>query len=202
MKLFFRTLTMVLIALLSISAIGCGGDEEEPENEKKPEATKEPSAEDLVGSWAVVSIGGESVQETVDLFDEDEVKLSLEIISNNFVFAANSSWAWTFGVQISIDLPAEGIVQKLKERRTLKGTYAVSGSTLSLILDSVDVKYEPRAAIVKILDITEEQLVIIEENEEEELTSDFGAIDNATYSIQGNTLTLTSSDGKGTFKKQ
>ena len=64
MKLFFRTLAMVLIALLSISVIGCGGDDDSEDDD-------DVVVLDFVGvfysiSWEIVSINGhEKVFETI-----------------------------------------------------------------------------------------------------------------------------------------
>ena len=158
--------------------MGCGGDDEEspdPTDQEYPELT----TEELVGSWEVVSIDDETPEQTTAANYPDAEST---ITQNSFVFTANGSWTRSFGWLLLIPLDAE-TVQQFTFTQELNGTYTVSGSTVSFVLDSVDVTYDPRDLGEWLHDQTEEEIAVA-------IRLDFGAIQNYTGIIRENTLTL------------
>ena len=181
------TLLILLCGLiLSGLLIGCGGDDEESPDEEQFEVT----AEDLLGSWEVVSIDGEIFQESLAFsYGEKEITVT----QNSFVFTANNSWLWNVSWQILIPLDAE-TVQQFTLTRELNGTYTVSGSTVSLILDRADIIYDPKDLGELLHGQTEEEL-------EEAIILDFGGIQNYAGTIRKNRLTLQGNSEKLVLRK-
>jgi hypothetical protein len=149
MKLFFRTLAMVLIALLSISVIGCGGDDDSEDDD-------DVVVLDFVGSsWEIVSINGE-VFETIFSKDfeteqpEDiEAEQESALISNNWVFENDGSLTGNLEFKVSEKYPgppATSMTQMLS--LIITGTYTADEKTLKITTEDVkidvDVTLEPK----------------------------------------------------------
>ena len=176
-----------LFAAILLVMIGCGGDEEEPEP-----MVQEPSKEDLVGSWEIVSIDGETPDEFASsIFGEDGIEA--KATKKDYVFVADSSWYANLGFQGEADL-GSGLSVTFGITFALKGKYTVSVSKLSSVLEEVNVTLEPR-------DLWE-SLGVTEKAVEQELRGDIFSIENATWSLAGNTLTLTDDKGSKTVLRK
>jgi hypothetical protein len=105
---------LALLGLL-VTAAACGGDG--------------PSAPtSIAGTYNLQTIDGDEPPVTV----WDEPGLKIEIISGNFVLAANE----TFTTTVNLRETSDGQVQTDSE--TLSGTYSVSGSTVTFVLADGD----------------------------------------------------------------
>ena len=176
-----------LFAMILLVVIGCGGDEEEPEP-----TVKGPSQADVVGSWEIVSIDGETPDEWAALIlggDEVETKAT----KKDYVFVADSSWYSNLGFQGEADL-GSGISVTFGLTFAVKGKYTVSGSKLSSVLEDVNVTLEPKD-LWESIGITEEAI-------EQELRSEIFNTENGTWNLSGNTLTLTDNEGSKTVLRK
>ena len=176
-----------LFAMILLVIIGCGGDEEGPEL-----PVKEPSKENLVGSWEIVSIDGETPDElAASIFGEDEIET--KTTQKDYVFVADSSWYANLGFQGTADL-GSGISVTFGLTLAVKGKYTVSGSKLSSVLEDVNVTLEPKD-LWESVGITEEAI-------EQELRSDIFNTENGTWNLSENTLTLTDNKGSETVLRK
>ena len=178
----------IVVPILIGSAIflSCGGDEEK----QNPE---EPLKEDLIGSWEIVSIDGETPDElAASLFGEDEVET--KATKKDYVFVGDSSWYANLGFQAEVDL-SSGLAVTFEMNFAIEGKYTVSGSKLSFVYENVNVILKPK-------DLWE-SIGITEKDFEQQFRSDFlFDIDSATWSLSGNTLTLTSNAGNKTVLRK
>ena len=177
---------VVPILIGSAIFLSCGGDEEKREPE-------EPSREDIIGSWEIVSIDGETPDElAASLFGEDEVET--KATKKDYVFVADSSWYANLGFQGEIDL-GNGLSVTFEMNFAINGKYTVSGSKLSFVYESVNVILEPKD-LWESIGITENDL-------EQQFRSDFlFDIESGTWSLSGNTLTLTNNGGNKTVLRK
>ena len=179
MLLFFATILLVII--------GCGGDEEEPEP-----TVKGPSKEDVVGSWEIVSIGGETPNELASsILGGDGVET--KATKKDYVFVPDSSWYANLGFQGESDV-GSGISVTFGLTFAVKGKYTVSGSKLSSVIEDVNVTLESKD-LWESIGITEEAI-------EQELRSDIFNIENGTWNLSENTLTLTDDEGSKTVLRK
>lgn len=149
------------LAMGLLFVLACGDDEQQPDL-MMPEP---PSlSEELVGSWEIVSIDGETLEvrakeksvaleerikeDFVDEFGVDwlvnrllaATNVDIEVFKNEFVFAANSS----VFVNVARRYIFEGIHAGTKTIHiTWKGTYIVSGSTLTIVWEERNTILEP-----------------------------------------------------------
>ncbi len=210
MKLFFRTLAMVLIALLSISVIGCGGDDDDVV-----------VVLDFVGSsWEIVSINGE-VFETIFSKDfeteqpEDiEAEQESALISNNWVFENDGSLTGNLEFKVSEKYPgppATSMTQMLS--LIITGTYTADEKTLKITTEDVtldvDVMLEPKevwAAQIqgKTVEQLEADLAAETKSGFKPNPSDFIFKTGIEYTwdVTEDTLTLSYSDQKMLLKKK
>ena len=176
-----------LFAMILLVIIGCGGDEEEPEP-----TVEGPSKEDVVGSWEIVSIEGDTPDElAASILGGDGVET--KATKKDYVFVADSSWYSNLGFQGEADL-GSGISVTFGLTFAVKGKYTVSGSKLSSVLEDVNVTLEPKD-LWESIGITEEAI-------EQELRSDIFNTENYTWSLSGNTLTLTGDEGGKTVLRK
>ncbi len=134
----------------------------------------EPSAEDLVGTWGTV-------------VPDDETTQWIEV-----VFAADSSLLWKArvegqedGLTFNVDL-------------AIQGTYAVSGSTLTLVHESADATVEFAFPLASI-DVAREELDSLAKGLAAQTEEDAELEDwNGTWGLEGDILTLTNDDGAET----
>ena len=185
MKKYIKVTVVQLIAfvfaIILLVNLGCGSDEEAPMMDEKDETVG------LVGSWEVVSIDGESLDEILDPPDGFEI----QVTKNEYVFATDGWWAESIGIKMVGDL-GDGISLTLSFTASAKGKYTVSDSRLSSVLDEVSVKLEPQNVW--------EEIGITEAALEQELREDI--VESGTWSVSGKTLTLTSDDGTKTVLRQ
>lgn len=172
---YLLSIVIILVAHL----VGCGGDKQVLE-----EADSEPINESLVGSWEVVSIDGESIEEYLDPPGEE---IKIEIVKNEFVFASEGWFAENIGVEFVADL-GDGISITLSIIASIKGKYTMSEKQLSLVIDEASVILDP-PKVWEELGVTEEAYV-------QEIRKDI--LESGTWSANGDTLTLTSDDGEKT----
>ena len=149
MKLFFRTLAMVLIALLSISVIGCGGDDDSEDDD-------DVVVLDFVGStWEIVSINGEMFEtifsKDFETEQPDDIEFEQEhaLVSNSWVFKDDGSLTGNIVFKASEKYPgppATSMTQMLSQ--IITGTYTADEKTLKITTEDVkidvDVTLEPK----------------------------------------------------------
>ena len=184
-KNYYRENFIIALILIGLAVfLSCGGDEEVPSG---------PSKEDLVGSWEIISIDGENPETYFDL-GQDEDGVESRVSKNDYAFVANNSFFINFGFETVDDL-GDGISLTSEMTISVKGSYIVSGSSLSLFLEEVNVRLEPND-FWQSVGVTEEAL-------EKELARDrFLDVENSTWILTGNTLTLTSDDVKTVLRKK
>ena len=139
------------------------------------EDTNEPSAEDLVGTWEPVVPSNEAVQLT------------------EVVFGADSALLW----KVHVKGQEDGIAFKIDV--TMRGTYVVSGLSLTFVGESVETKadftFPPPAEEIEsevLIGLTKE----LSNQAKTELEQDFESENwNGTWRLAGDILTLTRDDG-------
>ena len=147
-----------LCAVLSIGIIGCGGGEDE---------------NDWVGTWAMESVDGQSVEQSMKEDFGDEADVS--IVTNSWRF--NSDGTIEAEVRVKIEGAEGGTEINATISQNAMGTYSLSGSSYTLTLE-ITINLFGEAA-------TETE------------------VDTGTWSRKGNTLTLSSDDGTTiVFKKK
>ena len=130
-----RKTSPVFVVILLV-VIGCGSSDED-------EST-------LVGSWEIVSIGGQPLSTVASLFAfflslspafeaEGQIEgIESRVIKNDFVFAADSSYSSTVGFEWTVN-KNNGASITLRRTSTSKGKYTLSGSKISLDAEEEDV---------------------------------------------------------------
>lgn len=139
----------------------------------------EPSAEDLVGTWEPVVPSGETPNEAVQLIE--------------VVFGADSTLLW----KIHVKGQEDGVAFKIDV--TMRGTYVVSGLSLTFAGESVETKadftFPPPAEEIEsevLIGLTRE----LSNQTKTGLEQDFESENwNGTWRLAGNILTLTRDDG-------
>lgn len=99
---------MAVIGVLGLAAAACGGD-----------GINEPAS--IAGTYNLQTIDGKSPPVVV----LDEPGLKLEVMSGNFILAANGSFSTTVVLRITEDN------QVSTESESFTGTYTVTGSTVN-----------------------------------------------------------------------
>ena len=159
-----------LCAVLSIGIIGCGGDDSEDDN-------------DWVGTWAVETIDGQSLEQVANEDFGEEADVS--IVANSWRFNSDG----TFEAKIAVKFEAKQEGLELSGEGSIKttGTYSLSDSNYTITTTALET-----TGYYSIL--VGSDGTAYEEVEEEE---------TGTWSRKGNTLTQTSDDGTTTvFKKK
>ena len=213
MKLFFRTLAMVLIALLSISVIGCGGDDDSEDDDVV--------VLDFVGStWEIVSINGEMFEtifsKNFETEQPDDIESEQEhaLVSNSWVFKDDGSLTGNLEFKVSEKYPgppATSMTQMLSQ--IITGTYTADEKTLKITTEDVtldvDVTLEPKevwAAQIqgKTVEQLEADLAAETKSGFKPNSSDFIFKTGIEYTwdVTEDTLTLSYSDQKMLLKKK
>ena len=149
--------------VLTIGIIGCGGDDDDNE---------------WVGTWAINSIDGESIEQT--LAEGEELGIDFSIVPNTWTFNDDGTMDAEFGIEF--EAKEEGFTISGSGGMRITGTYSLSGSRYTLTPTTV------------------EGTGILEGEPSPIGLSDK---DTGTWSRSGNTLTLTSDDGSAiVFKKK
>ena len=174
-----RKSSVIVVILLVV--MGCGGGDED-------EST-------LVGSWEIVSIGDQPLSSVAGLLtialsfafgleEEGQIQgIETKIAENEVVFAADGSYSLNLGFE-SIVNKGNGVIVTLRQTFTTNGKYTESGSTLSFIAEEEKVILEPKD-VWDSLNYTEEGSLI--------------SIEEATWSLSGDSLTLRSTGVTGTI---
>ena len=174
-----RKSSVIVVILLVV--MGCGSSDED-------EST-------LVGSWEIVSIGDQPLSSVASLLtfalsfafsfgEAGQVQgINTNIAENEVVFAADGSYSLNLGFE-SIVTKGDGVLVTLKQTFTTNGKYTQSGSTLSFIAEEEKVILEPKD-VWDSLNYTEQQSPI--------------SIEEATWSLSGDSLTLRSTGATGTI---
>jgi len=147
-----------LCAVLIVGIISCGGDEEDNE---------------WVGTWAIESIDGESLEQDFEENFGEEINIS--IITNDWMF--NDDGTIEAEIRVKIEGGEGGTEITATLSQTATGTYSLSGSSYTLTLE---ITYNLFGGAETETDV-----------------------DTGTWSRSGNTLTLNSDDGETiVFKKK
>ena len=193
---------VLLVGMMLLGVIGCGEDLKTPEELEKEKAegsaaessTSPLANEELHGSWAVVSIFGQTPKEYLESFTVGgEAEITVKRL--NFVFAADDSWTCDLAEKTVMDFP--DIPQAtLEATGTWSGTYAFDGLTLSIFTKEAEVHIatDPKDFFQVAFD---RALAEAEQDYDEGFRSDFvKPFARSTCTKQGNTLVLTTATGE------
>lgn len=179
-------ISILFVGVMILGTVSCGSDEEKHEVSTTERPIPVSSKGDLLGSWEVVLINGMDVKSSYQSLAREE-GVEAKVKQFNCVFAADDSWTWKYEHEFVSDEPP----LKVEVIAAWSGTYVVKSSTLTLVIKEEDVKItiEPQ----------EEDF----EPDKQVFTESIKPIEQATGTIQGDRLTLTTPDGKiMVFKKQ
>lgn len=172
-----RKSSVIVVILLVV--MGCGNSDED-------EST-------FVGSWEIVSIDDQPLSSVANLlafalsfafsFEEaGQVQgIDTKIGANEVVFADDGSYSLTLGFETIVD-KGNGDIVTLSQTFSANGEYTQSGSQLSFVAEEETAVYEPRD-VWDSLNYTEAGSPI--------------SIEEAAWSISGDTLTLRSTGVTG-----
>ncbi len=145
-------------AFLIIGVVGCGSEDDE---------------NDWVGTWAIESIDGQSLEQALAA-DFGEESINFSIVTNNWTFNDDGMMDADFAVKVEVK--EGGTEFSLQSSVKFMGTYSLSGSSYTLTIT------------------TEGEAPTFFGGADE---------DTGTWSRSGNTLTINSDDGEViVFKKQ
>ena len=170
-----------VFGLILLVVMGCGSSDED-------EST-------LVGSWEIVSIGDQPLSSVASLLsfalsfafgfeEEGQIQgIETKIAANEVVVAADGSYSLNLGFESLVN-KRDGVLVTLRQTFTTNGKYTLSGSTLSFVAEEENVILEPKD-VWDSLNYTEERNPI--------------SIEEATWGLSGDTLTLSSTGVTGTI---
>ncbi len=154
---------VTLCAALTIGIIGCGGDDDDNE---------------WVGTWAMETIDGESLEESFT--GGEDLGIDLSIVANSWTFNDDGTMEADFGVKAEVK--EQGLELSVQGSLKIMGTYSLSGSNYTLTFTKV--------VGTGVLEGAEPPIDSSDE-------------DTGTWASEGNTLTLNSDeDGTIVFKKK
>ncbi len=141
MKPIFRPLIIIVTALIFVSFIGCGGDDEE---ERKDDVTI-----DFVDTtWQVVSINGLMFEDLFKPAEPVEFETDFMLGGNSWTFSTDGSFTGTlkFILTEKYPEPVSSMTQEIDINSA--GDYTVEGTTLKItkhdLAIDVDVTLEPK----------------------------------------------------------
>ena len=150
-------------AVLTIGIIGCGGDDDDNE---------------WVGTWAIESIDGESIEQA--FAEGEELGIDFSLVANSWTFNNDGTMEAELGIKFEVK--EEGLAISGQVSMKIMGTYSLSGSNYTLTPTEVEGT-----------GLFEGDVEPIGPTDE----------DTGTWSRSGNTLTLNSDDGSTiVFKKK
>lgn len=142
MKPIFRPLIIIVTALIFVSFIGCGGDDEE----EMKDDTVEFKAVDT--TWQVVSINGLMFEDLFKPAEPVEFETDFMLGGNSWTFSIDGSFTGTlkFILTEKYPEPVSSMTQEIDINST--GDYTVEGTTLTItkhdLTIDVDVTLEPK----------------------------------------------------------
>ncbi len=141
MKPIFKPLIIIVTALLCVSLVGCGGDDEDD--------MKDDVAIDFVDTtWQVVSINGLMFEQLFAADEEAEFETEFMLGENSWTFSTDGSFTGTlkFIVTEKYPEPVSSMTQEIDINSA--GDYTVEGTTLTVtnhdLTIDVDVTLEPK----------------------------------------------------------
>ena len=141
MKPIFRPIIIIVTALLLVSFIGCGGDDEDD--------MKDDVAIDFVDTtWQVVSINGQMFEELFAADEEAEFETEFMLGGNSWTFGTDGAFTGTlkFILTEKYPEPVSSMTQDIDINSA--GDYTVEGTTLTItkhdLTIDVDVTLEPK----------------------------------------------------------
>lgn len=162
-KIFSSLFLLVSLTLLGV--LGCGSDEEKPEQPEKP-TTPEPmvSNEELLGAFDVVSINDGPPLAFINADEPDEEERP-KINNNHFYFNFTADGSWTLNLDFEmVDFPEDPhredpeLAGKVKVVGAWSGSYSIVGSVLFLSKKETDMDLTPvpQDFLKKMFDVEEE----------------------------------------------
>ena len=199
-------ISILLIGIVFSGIIGCGSDEEKPDELSEEKSASQPTLlkEDLLGTWEVVSINGLTSEAFLKSPEGEDVKeVVIKITQFHFVFLADDSWTINLEFESISNFPDNppdpGVVLpdgKLDITGVWSGTYNID-TALTFLTQKADVNLtsDPQDFIEKVTG------GLTEEEAEVDFAQQF--IDNllipfkvSTGALRGNELTLITSAAK------
>ena len=160
-RFFLYSVSLCVVFIIGI--IGCGGNDDDNE---------------WVGTWAMETIEGESLDES--LAEGEDLGIDMSIVANSWTFNDDGTMEADFGVKAEVK--EQGIEFSVQGSLKIMGTYSLSGSNYTLTFTKV--------VETGILEGAEPPI-------------DSSDADTGTWAREGNTLTLNSDeDGTIVFKKK
>lgn len=141
--------------------------------------------------WELVSIENKDIEDYFIPLKGDYVDTESEVAQNDFIFFTNGSWYLTLHFKITAKLKdGSGLAYLTEVTLAGRGQYTESNSKLILALEEMDADLKPPKFW--------ESAGVTEESFAESITSGrlYGKVENWTMDRRGNTLILTSVDGK------
>lgn len=144
MKPICRMMMIIFIAMLSVSLISCGGDDEEDE----PEVDMEEVELDFVGTaWQVMTVNGITFEQ---LFQPVEPEFETEFMLGDNSWTFNEDGTFTGALEFILTEKYPEPVSSMTQEITISstGTYTTDGTTLTIashdLTVDVVVTLEPR----------------------------------------------------------
>lgn len=195
-KLFY--ISTLLVTLMLLGMIGCGGDEEITEKPKPEPTTPEPMLppEGFISSWDVISINDDDPLAFVNE-DEPDVEDRPKINTENFYFEFTEDNKWTLNLKFEmVEFPGDPNrddpekAGKIELTGVWSGTYSFNDDVLSLTtsVPDVGIKSIPEEFFENLFEVN----VVEAKNEmlEDFKTHVFNPFAKTRIAIEGETLTL------------
>lgn len=182
-----RNFTIIALFCISIVAIGCAANPIPIAN------TVSPTQLITTGSWEMISIEDTPVEEYFVPLKADYVDTETEITQNDFIFFPSGIWNWTLELKITARLKdGSGLAYLPEVTMAARGHFRRADMELELVLETLNAQLKPPDFWTS-AGITEDGFA-------EAVTSGrlFEKIEKWNVNLSGDTLTLTSTDGKTT----
>ncbi len=182
-----RKFTIIALLCINIVIIGCAAKPYPITN------TVSPTQLITTGSWEMVSIEGIPVEKYFVPLKADYVDTETEIAQNDFIFFPSGIWNWTLELKITARLKdGSGLAYLPEVAMAARGHFRRADMELELVLETLNAQLKPPDFWTS-AGITEDGFA-------EAVTSGrlFEKIEKWNVNLSGDTLTLTSTDGKTT----
>lgn len=184
---FTKTFTIIALLCINIVIIGCAAKPYPIVN------TVSPTQLITTGSWEMVSIEDTPVEEYFVPLKADYVDTETEITQNDFIFFPSGIWNWTLELKITARLKdGSGLAYLPEVTMAARGHFRRADMELELVLETLKAQLKPPDFWTS-AGITEDGFA-------DAVTSGrlFEKIEKWNVNLSGDTLTLTSTDGKTT----